>query len=205
MRNGAKRRRPMAPKPKKTANDGMGSVVPEYRQNRDGTFCGPYYYWYRYEAGRRTKTYLPREEGEKKQAELAEIRKANKVLREFLEVASARRDPDRPSGSGTAPTADQPSPTGRYWHGSQLRASRKVPTEERDRSLFNHNREEIRADLGFPITEDDYVELLKMVRSELARLSQQGTPWREGVALELDLSQLPSRRRLQGDSGDETD
>lgn len=27
----------------------------------------------------------------------------------------------------------------------------------------------------------------------------------KGVVLELDLSQLPSRRRLQGDSGDETD
>jgi len=205
MRNGAKRRRPMAPKWKKTVNDGMGSVVAEYRQNKDGTFCGPYYYWYQYQAGRRTKTYLSREEGEKKQAELAEIRKANKALREFLDMASARRDAERLSEGGTAPTADQPSPTGRYWHGSQLRASREVPTEERDRSLFNYNREAIRAGLGFPITEDDYVELLKTVRSELARLSQQGTPWREGVVLELDLSQLPSRRRLQGDSGDETD
>ncbi len=192
MRNRAKPKPRMAPKRKKTANDGRGSVVAEFRPNKDGTHCGPYYYFYRYVAGRREKTYLTRQEGERRQRELAEMREAWRALgqlfqesgREDRRAGASRRNGDR----GGRPE----SPTGRYWHGSDLRDRRDFPTEERDRALFNYNEDAIRADLGFPISEDDYAELLRQVRSELARRSQRGQAWEDGMIVELELESYPS-------------
>lgn len=192
MRNGAKAKQPMAPKRKKTANDGMGSVVAEYRTNKDGTLCGPYYYWYRYVGGQRVMAYLRRDEGEKQQKLLQELRRSAGEVRQLL--ASAGKHDERVAAvrengaRGGRPT----SPTGRYWHGSELRAKRDYPPEERDRALFRYNTEEIRADLGFAVSEDDYVELMRMVRGELARRSQGGEKRQYGMCVELDMSRLPS-------------
>lgn len=186
MRNGANGGSPMAPKRKKTTNDGLGSVVAEYRQNKNGSVCGPYYYWYRYQNGTRTKTYLPREEGARQQAQLQSTRDFNSALSELTAIMT---DIQKEAGDDRQERA---SPTGRYWHGSDLRSRRNFPVQERDRALFNLNRDEICADLGFPISEDDYVELMRRVRSELAKLSQQGIEWTGGATLSVDLSDLPS-------------
>lgn len=188
MRNGANGDSPIAPKRKKTANDSQGSVVAEYRRNKDGTFCGPYYYRYRYQNGRRTKTYLPREEGARRQAALSSTRSANNALSELLQILTAQQKKAEGNSRGRA------SPTGRYWHGSELRARRDFPVEERDRVLFNCNTAEIHADLGFPVSEDDYVELMARVRSELAKLSQRGVNWADGASVDVDMSDLSSWR-----------
>ena len=84
--------------------------------------------------------------------------------------------------------------TRRYWHGSELRNRRDFPAEERDRILFRHNQQQIQSDLGFAISGDDYVELTRMARGELARRSQRGEKWEDGMCLEVDMSQLASWR-----------
>ncbi|NLE95520.1 MAG: hypothetical protein GX600_07555 [Dehalococcoidia bacterium] len=178
----------MAPKRRKTTNDGLGSVVAEYRQNKNGSVCGPYYYWYRYQHGTRTKTYLPREEGVRKQAQLQSTRDFSSALAQLTAMLTDMRK------EAGIDHQERASPTGRYWHGSDLRSRRDFSMQERDRALFNLNRDEIYADLGFPISENDYVELMRRVRSELAKLSQQGIGWRDGVTLDMDLSDLPSWR-----------
>ncbi len=202
MRNGAKPKRPIAPKRRKTSNDGRGSVVAELRPNKDGTHCGPYYYHYRWVKGAREKTYLTRAEGERKQHELSEMREAWQALRQLLQ-SSGRGDrragaARRNGAHGGRPT----SPTGRYWHGSDLRDRRDFPTEERDRVLFNYNEDAIRADLGFAISEDEYVELLRQARAELARRSQRGETWQDGMVIEVKLDSYPSWTAAQAGAGD---
>jgi len=209
MGNIAKPRPSIAPKRRKIANDGRGSVVAEFRQNRDGTWCGPYYYFYRYVRGRREKSYLPREEAQRKQRALAEMRAAAKALGDLLRRGpdnDRRADTSRANGAqGGHPT----SPTGRYWHGGELRDSRSVSTKERDRALFNYNEDAIREDLGFAISEDDYVELMRRVREELARRSQRGERWEDGLAVEVRLDTLPSWLEdgglAQADEGSDTE
>ena len=202
MRNGAKPKRPIAPKRTKTSNDGRGSVVAEFRPNKDGTHCGPHYYFYRYIKGRREKTYLTRQEGECKQRELTETREASEALRQLIQ--DSRREHQREEASRrTGAHGGRPeSPTGRYWHGSDLRDRRDFPTEERDRALFKYNEDAIRADLGFVISEDDYVELLRQVRAELARRSQRGEAWENGMVVEVELENYPSWVAAEAATGD---
>jgi len=167
-------------------------VVAEFRPNKDGTHCGPYYYFYRHVRGRREKTYLTRQEGESKQRELAETRQAWQALRRLLQD-SGREDRWAEASRRNGARGGRPeSLTGRYWHGSDLRDRRDFPTEERDRVLFKYNEDAIRADLGFVISEDDYAELLRQVRAELARRSQRGETWQDGMVVEVELASYPS-------------
>ena len=99
MRNGAKPERSIAPKRKRTADDGMGSVVAEYRRNKDGTLCGPYYYRYTYTGGQRVKGYLPRDEGEKQRKRLEELRRTTREVQQLL--ASAGRQDGRTTAAGS--------------------------------------------------------------------------------------------------------
>lgn len=194
MRNGAKPKRSVAPKREKRINDGMDSVVAEYRRNKDGTLCGPYYYRYTYTGGKRVKAYLSRDKGEEQQAGLQELRQSRRELDRLLASLGEHDGRAATSRENGARGGRPPSLTGRHWHGSELRDRRDFPTEERDRALFKYNTEDIRADLGFAISEDDYVELMRMVRGELARRSQRGEKWEDGMCLELDMSQLSSWR-----------
>jgi len=202
MWDGAKPKHPIAPKRTKTSNDGHGSVVAEFRPNKDGTHCGPYYYCYRYVRGGRDKTYLPRPEGECKQRQLAEMREAWQALRQLLQDCGRedrRAEASRRNGSrGGRPD----SPTGRYWHGSDLRDRRDFPTEERDRALFKYNADAIRADFGFAVGEEDYVEVLRQVRTELARRSQRGKVWENGMVVEVELANYPSWVAAEAAKGD---
>jgi hypothetical protein len=89
---------------------------------------------------------------------------------------------------------------GRHWHGRRLRERRSLPTEQRDRALYRLNPEEVQAACGWQITEDDFVVLQRMIRSERKRRNRMGLPWttrdpatgQEVLALELDLMRLPS-------------
>jgi len=83
-----------------------------------------------------------------------------------------------------------------------LRERRSFPAEQRDRVLYRLNAEVVRAACGWQVTEDDFVELQRMIRSERKRRNRMGLPWttrdpatgREVLALELDLMRLPSYR-----------
>jgi len=177
-------------------------VVAEFRPNKDGTCCGPYYYHYRWLKGSREKTYLTRGDGERRQRELAEKREAWRALRQLV-GSPGRGDGRAEAARRNGAEGGRPeNPTGRYWHGSALRDRRDFPTEERDRVLFNYNEDAIRADLGFAISEDEYVELLREVRSELARRSQRGEAREDGMVLEVGLASYPSWTPLQGVEGD---
>ena len=91
---------------------------------------------------------------------------------------------------------------GRYWHGRRLRERRSFPAEQRDRALYRMSREQIVSALGWEITEDDFVTLQSMIRSERKRRNRLGLPWitrdpatgQEVLTLELDLMQFPSYR-----------
>lgn len=91
---------------------------------------------------------------------------------------------------------------GRYWHGRQLRERRSFPAEQRDRALYRMSSDQIVLALGWEITEDDFVMLRQMIRSERKRRNRLGLPWRTRdpatgqvvLELELDLMQLPSYR-----------
>jgi len=182
----------MAPKRRKTANDGLGSVVAEYRKSKKGALSGPYYYLYTWTEGKRHKLYLGRQGGPERQASLADKRQERARSRELLRSLTRRDHRAKASRENGASGGRPASPTGRYWHGSDLRARRDTPTQERDRALFKYNKEDIRADLGFAISEDDYVELMRAARGELARRSQAGQAWEDDMEIEVDLSQLRS-------------
>jgi len=91
---------------------------------------------------------------------------------------------------------------GRYWHGRQLRERRSFPAEQRDRALYRMSSEQIVVSLGWEITEEDFVTLQRMIRSERKRRNRLRLPWtlrdpatgQDMLTLELDLMQLPSYR-----------
>jgi hypothetical protein len=162
-----------------------------------GALHGPYYYrrW-RDGTGRQRKAYVPRERLpevrsalEKARADSPRVR-----LRELKAMLAAleeqRKETRRRMGQDV----------GRYWHGCQLRERRSFPAETRDRALYRLNRDGIVAAVGWGITEDDFVLLQRMIRSERKRRNRLGLPWKvrdprtgeEIILLDIDLSRLPS-------------
>jgi hypothetical protein len=183
-----------------------GALVPEYKRCgkpncrcAKGRLHGPYLYrrW-RDAAGVQRKQYVPRSQADAVRSALGEAREENPMvrLRELKKLLDALDD--------DAKTARQrmSEGLGLYWHGRQLRERRAFPSEQRDRALYRTGRERIVSALGWPISEEDFVTLQGMVRSERKRRNRLGLPWttrdpdtgREVLALELDLMQLPSYR-----------
>jgi len=186
--------------------DLTGALVPEYKRCGKpncrcarGQLHGPYYYrrW-RDASGQQRKQYVPRGRSEQVRAALETARGSSvwtrlRALKRLLDEADDQAKETR------GRLAEQ---LGQHWHGRQLRERRSFPAEQRDRVLYQMNREQIVAALGWGITEDDFVTLQRMIRSERKRRNRLGLPWvtrdaatgQEMLALELDLMQLPSYR-----------
>ena len=186
--------------------DLTGALVPEYKRCGKpncrcarGQLHGPYYYrrW-RDAAGAQRKQYVPRAGADTMRQALEKAREENPMvrLRELKKLLDALDD--------EAKTARQRvgGELGRYWHGRQLRERRAFPAEQRDRALYRASQEQIVSALGWEITEDDFVTLQRMVRSERKRRNRLRLPWttrdpatgQEVLTLELDLMQLSSYR-----------
>lgn len=189
--------------------DLTGALVPEYKRcGKSNCRCargqlhGPYYYrrW-RDAGGRQRKQYVRRGQSEQVRAALGKARGSNvwaqlRALKRLLDEADDQAKETR------GRLAEQ---LGRHWHGRRLRERRSSPAEQRDRALYQMNREQIVAALGWEITEDDFVALQRMIRSERKRRNRLGLPWvtrdaatgQKVLALELDLTQLPSYRECR--------
>jgi len=184
--------------------DLCGSLIAEYKRCGKpncrcarGELHGPYYYrrW-RDAAGVQRKAYVARERLAEVRSALEEARGDNPMVR-WRELRKLLNGLD-----GEAQTARQRmgEELGRYWHGRELRDRRSLPAEQRDRALYWLSAEGVQAACGWPITEDDFVMLQRMIRSERKRRNRLGLPWaklnpatgQEVVTLGLDLMRLPS-------------
>jgi len=170
-----------------------------------GELHGPYYYrrWREWD-GTQRKEYVPRER-------VAEVRKALEENRtpSFRELLRMLRELGELTEEKTRKARERvEQELGRYWHGRTLRNRRTFPAETRDRALYRAAREQIVASFGWKITEDDFVTLQGMIRSERKRRNRLGLPWKrydvaaggEVVALALNLDELPSYREHIADS-----
>ena len=162
-----------------------------------GELHGPYYYrrW-RDESGRQRKQYVPREKVEQTRGALERgrgdhLRDRLREIREVLEELA------QDSGRARERAVEA---LGCRWHGVQLRERRSFPAERRDRALYRMNQAQIVTAVGWEITEDDFVELRRMIRSERKRRNRKGVPWKMAdpataqplVRIALDLRELPS-------------
>ncbi len=189
--------------------DLTGALVSEYKRCGKpnwrcarGHLHGPYYYrrW-RDAGGQQRKQYVPRGQSEQVRAALDEARGSN-VWARLRELKSLLDGADKEAKEGRSRLAEE---LGQHWHGRRLRERRSFPAEERDRALYRMSREQIVAAFGWEITEDDFVMLQRMVRSERKRRNRLRLPWttrdpatdQEVLALELDLMQLPSYRECR--------
>jgi len=164
-----------------------------------GEMHGPYYYrrW-RDASGRQRKEYVPREQVGQVRATLEKARSSSvwARLRELRRLLDGLDDDSRVAQQRMA------EQLGRHWHGRRLRERRSFPAERRDWALYRLNPEGVQAACGWQVTEDDFVVLQQMIRSERKRRNRLGLPWmtrdpatgQEVLALELDLMQLPSYR-----------
>jgi len=187
-----------------------GALVPEYKRcGKPNCRCarghlhGPYYYrrW-RDAAGVQRKQYVPRAGADAMRSALTEAREENPMVR----LRELKKLLDELDDEAKAARQRMGEALGRYWHGRQLRERRSFPAEQRDRVVYKMNREQIVAALGWEITEDDFVMLQRVVRSERKRRNRLGLPWvtrdsetgQELLTLRLDLMQLPSYRERTG-------
>jgi len=162
-----------------------------------GELHGPYYYrrW-RDVSGAQRKQYVPRPKADAVQRALEEARGDNPMVR-WREL---RKLLDGLEGKAKTARQRMGEELGRHWHGRRLRERRSFPAEQRDRALYRLNPEGVQAACGWPITEDDFVMLQRMIRSERKRRHRLGLPWaklnpatgQEVVTLGLDLMRLPS-------------
>lgn len=162
-----------------------------------GKLHGQYYYrrW-RDADGVQRKAYVPR-------SSVAAMRHALAKTREDIPRAFSRdfkKLLDQLNNRAKAAHRRMGQEIGCYWHGKRLRKRRSFPVEQRDRSLFRMNREQILAACGWKITEDDFVMLQRMIRSERKRRNRLGLPWasvdlttgQAALRLVLNLNVLPS-------------
>ena len=164
-----------------------------------GELHGPYYYrrW-RDESGMQRREYVPRNRVGVVRAALEKARanSPRELMRRLRELHALTREKSNSAARGL----DQE--LGRYWHGSTLRQRRSFPQEERDRIAFRASQAKIQQALGWKISEDDFVQLQRMIRSERKRRNRLGLPWamrdpatgQEVLVVGLDLMQLPSYR-----------
>lgn len=164
-----------------------------------GHLHGPYYYrrWREWN-GRQRKQYVPRDKVPQVRKALEKSRASSfrKLLRMLREMGALNEEKSRKARKR------MDKDLGKYWHGRTLRNRRAFSHETRDRALYRTNRERIVASLGWDITEDDFVALQRMIRSERKRRNRLGLPWRrydvaaggEVIALALNLRALPSYR-----------
>ena len=179
-----------------------------------GHLHGPYYYrrWREWD-GKQRKQYVPRDRVPQIRKALEKSRASSfrELLRALREMGALTEEKNRKARKC------MDKDLGKYWHGRTLRNRRTFPAETRDRALYRASREEIVASLGWEITEDDFVTLQGMIRSERKRRNRLGLPWKrydvaaggEVVALALNLRELPSYRehmaRLQTQTAQEAD
>ena len=164
-----------------------------------GELHGPYYYrrW-RDESGRQHKEYVPRERSEQMRRALAKARSDSLWVR-LRELRKSIKELDGDSKIARQRAGEA---LGRYWHGRRLRERRSFPADQRDRALYRMNHERIANALGWEITEDDFVELQRMIRSERKRRNRMREPWWEidpatgqpMLRIALNLWELPSYR-----------
>ena len=158
-----------------------------------GELHGPYYYrrW-RDASGRQRKEYVPREQAKRVRATLERARGSNVWAR----LRELRKLLDGLDGDAKVAQRRMAEQLGRHWHGRRLRERRSFPAEQRDRALYRLNPEGVQAACGWEITENDFVKLQRMIRSERKRRNRLGLPWRakdpvtgaEVLLLSLDLT-----------------
>ena len=164
-----------------------------------GELHGPYYYrrW-RDESGRQRKEYVPRERSAQMRRALDGAR-SNSLWVRLRELRKSIKELDGDSKIARRRAGEE---LGRYWHGRELRERRSFPAEQRDRVLYWMRQNQIATALGWKITEGDFVELQRMIRSERKRRNRMRLPWRTVdpttgepvVCVVLDLRALPSYR-----------
>jgi len=186
--------------------DLRGALIAEYKRcGKPNCHCargephGPYYYrrW-RDESGRQHKEYVPREQSEQMRQALAKARSGS-LLASLREL---RKSIDELDGDSKTARQRAGEALGLHWHGRSLRERRSLPSEQRDRALYRMNRGRIVDAVGWEITESDFVELQRMVRSERKRRNRMKLPWKAVdpatgqpvVCIALDLRKLPSFR-----------
>jgi len=198
-----------------------GTIVAEHKRcGKKNCRCarghlhGPYYYrrWREWD-GTQRKQYVPRDKVPQVRKALKENRTPSfrELLRMLRELGALTEEKTRKARKR------MDKELGKYWHGTTLRNRRAFPAETRDRALYRASREKIVESLGWPITEDDFITLQGMIRSERKRRNRLGLPWKrydvaaggEVVALALNLSELPSYRehmaRLQTQTAQEAE
>ena len=165
-----------------------------------GHLHGPYYYrrWRDWD-GTQRKQYVPRERAPEVRRALEKSRASSfrEILRVLREMGALTEEKTQKARKR------MDKDLGKYWHGRTLRNRRTFPDEARDRALYRTSREDVVASLGWEITEDDFVALQSMIRSERKRRNRLGLPWKrydvaaggEVVALALNLHELPSYRK----------
>lgn len=169
-----------------------------------GHLHGPYYYrrWREWN-GTQRKQYVSRDRVSEVQKALEKSRSSS--YRELLQMLRELGEMTDEKTRKARKRIDEE--LGRYWHGRSLRNRRTFPAETRDRALYRSAKEQIVKSLGWEITEDDFVLLQRMIRSERKRRNRLGLPWKrydvaaggEVVALSLNLYELPSYRRHVAD------
>lgn len=181
-----------------------GSLVAEWKRCGKptcrcarGQLHGPYYYrrW-RDSTGRQRKEYVPRARVDQARAELE--RASKDTLRASLR--ELRRSLKRLATKSTEARTHALETVGLHWHGRRLRRQRSLPADQRDRARYQANRERIVTAVGWEISEDDYVSIQQVVRSERKRRNRLGVPQydldpetgRRELRISLDLSALPS-------------
>lgn len=165
-----------------------------------GKLHGPYYYrrW-RDASGRQRKEYIPHKRVEKVRAMLESAR-GSSVRTEMRELSKHLEDLGKDAQDAQRRMAEQ---AGRHWHGKRIRERCSIPAEQRDRALYRLSRRQVVEACGWEITEDDFVTLQRMIRSERKRRNRLGLPWvtldletgQAALQLELNLWALPSYRK----------
>ena len=186
--------------------DPRGALIAEYKRCGKpncrcarGELHGPYYYR-RWRDGdrRQRKEYVARERVPEVQLALAQAR-ADAPMAHLRQLKKLLDGLDGDAKAARQRMAEQ---LGRHWHGRRLRGRRSVQAEQRDRALYRLSPEAVCAACGWQITEDDFVQLQRMIRSERKRRNRLGLPWiatdpatgETVLCLVLDLWALPSYR-----------